>query len=279
MAPGRLGSLSDLADLRTMLDKSEQGRVMAVYHLKGGVGKTAAAVNLAYLSATSGLRTLLCDLDPQSSATYYLRVKPRLKQARKVFLKGGARVAGNIKGTDYDGLDLLPADWSHRHLPASLGRVKKSRRRLQAILDPFRGEYDLIVLDSPATATLLAENIFVAADLLLVPVVPSTLAARAYANLRVFLSRKGYDEDKVWAFFSMVEARKKMHRATMAAMKEQFPRWLQTAIPYAADIESMGSARAPLPAFLPAAAATRRYRELWEELAVLLHGGAAYGGA
>lgn len=258
--------------------KSEQGRVMAVYHLKGGVGKTAAAVNLAYLSATSGLKTLLCDLDPQSAATYYLRVKPKLKQARKVLLKGGARVSRNIKGTDYDGLDLLPADWSHRHLPASLERVRKSRGRLKAILAPFRVEYDLIVLDSPATATLLAENIFVASDLLLVPVVPSTLAARAYANLRVFIRRKGYDEDKVRAFFSMVEARKKMHRTTMAAMQEQFPGWLRTTIPYAAGIESMGSARAPLPAFLPAAAATGRYRELWKEIAGLMDGRGVHAG-
>ncbi len=258
-----------------MVDKSEGGRVMAVYHVKGGVGKTAAAVNLAYLSASSGFRTLLCDLDPQSSATYYLRVKPRLKHARRVLLKGGAKVSRNIKGTDYDGLDLLPADWSHRHLPASLDHAGKSRKRLRSILGPFRGEYDLIVLDSPATATLLAESIFVASDLVLVPVVPSTLAARAYANLRAFIRRKGYDEGKIRAFFSMVEARKKMHRATMAAMKEQFPGWLQAAIPYAADVESMGFARAPLPAFLPAAAATRRYRDLWDELAAVLDAAAA----
>ena len=164
---------------------------MAVYHLKGGVGKTATAVNLAYLGAASGLRTLVCDLDPQSSATYYFRVRPRLKNAGKVYLKGRARVSNNIKGTDYDRLDLLPADWSHRHLASALGRVKRSRKRLQEIFAPFRGEYDLIVLDSPATATLLAESIFVAADLLLVPVVPSTLAARAYANLRAFIKRKG----------------------------------------------------------------------------------------
>lgn len=250
--------------------ESEQGRVVAVYHLKGGVGKTATTVNLAYLSAASGLKTLVCDLDPQSSTTYYFRVKPKLKQARKVYLKGRARISNNIKGTDYDRLDLLPADWSHRHLASALGNVKHSRKRLQEILDPFRGEYDLIVLDSPATATLLAESIFVAADLLLVPVVPSTLAARAYANLRVFIRRKGYDEDKIWAFFSMVEARKKMHRATMEAMRAQYPRWLRAVIPYAADVESMGFARAPLPAFLPASEATKRYRELWEELAELM---------
>jgi len=254
-----------------MSRESGQGKVVAVYHLKGGVGKTATAVNLAYLSAESGRRTLVCDLDPQSSATYYFRIKPRLKKARQVFLKGRAKIADNIKGTDYDHLDLLPADWSHRHLATALDHVKHSRKRLHEIFEPFRGEYDLIVLDSPATAALLAESIFVAADLLLVPVVPTTLAARAYANLRSFIRRKGYDKDKIWPFFSMVEARKKMHRTTMAAMREDFPRWLGAAIPYAADVESMGLARAPLPAFLPAGTATRRYRELWEELAVLLH--------
>ena len=250
-----------------MTGESRQGRVLALYHLKGGVGKTTAAVNLSYLSAVSGLKTLICDLDPQSSTTYFFRVKPALKHARRVLLKGGMKVAHNIKGTDYEGLDLLPADWSHRHLPSSLSRVKRSKKRLREILDPFRGEYDLIVLDSPATATLLAECIFVAADLLLVPVVPSTLAARAYADLRVFLRRKGYDEAKVWAFFSMVEARKKMHRATMQAMREQFPQWMPAAIPYSADVESMGLVRAPLPFRRPGAAATQRYRELWEQVA------------
>lgn len=259
--------------------KSEQGRVMAVYHLKGGVGKTAAAVNLAYLSAESGLKTLVCDLDPQSSATYYFRIKPRLKKARKVFLKGRGRFSNNIKGTDYDGLDLLPADWSHRHLVSALSRVRNSRKRLRQVLDPFRREYDLIVLDSPATATLLAESIFIAADLVLIPVVPSTLAARAYTNLRGFVKSDGYDEDKMWPFFSMVEARKKMHRTTMAAMREQFPRWLGARIPYAADVESMGLARAPLPAFLPAVTATKRYRELWREVSALLHGPAVHPGA
>ena len=255
-----------------MAGESRQGRVLALYHLKGGVGKTTAAVNLAYLSAASGFKTLICDLDPQSSATYFFRVKPRLRHARRVLLKGGTRVADNIKGTDYEGLDLLPADWSHRHLPSLLGRVKRSKKRLREILGPFRDEYDLIVLDSPATAALLAECIFVAADMLLVPVVPSTLAARAYANLRLFLGRKGYDETKVWAFFSMVEARKKMHRATMQAMREQFPQCLPAAIPYTVDVESMGLARAPLPVRSSGAVATQRYRELWEQVAGRLDG-------
>jgi chromosome partitioning protein len=54
--------------------------VIAIYSNKGGVGKTATAVNLSYLAAQSGYKTLICDLDPQSSTTYYFRIKPTLKK-------------------------------------------------------------------------------------------------------------------------------------------------------------------------------------------------------
>ena len=53
--------------------------IVAVYNIKGGVGKTATAVNLAYLSSTEGGLTLLCDMDPQGSASYYFRIRPEKK--------------------------------------------------------------------------------------------------------------------------------------------------------------------------------------------------------
>ena len=89
---------------------------LALYSNKGGVGKTATAVNLAYLAAQSGKTTLICDLDPQASATFYFRVKPRLKRKAQGFVKVGKPIDRSIKGTDYEGLDLLPADFSHRNL-------------------------------------------------------------------------------------------------------------------------------------------------------------------
>ena len=56
-------------------------KTLATYNIKGGVGKTASAVNLAYLAAQGGLRTLLWDLDPQGAASYLLRIRRKVPPA------------------------------------------------------------------------------------------------------------------------------------------------------------------------------------------------------
>jgi cellulose biosynthesis protein BcsQ len=246
---------------------------LAVFHLKGGVGKTAAAVNLSYLAAQSGVQTLLCDLDPQGSATYYFRVKPKVKAAEKIFLKGGKHIVRNIKGTDYEHLDLLPADMSYRRLAVTLELAKQSKQRLHTILEPLHDAYPYIILDCPPNMTRIAENVFIAADYLLVPVVPSTLALRAYTQLLTFFDDKGYDKGKIVTFFSMVEKKKKMHREIMHEMAMQSPHLLCSTIPYLADIEKMGVYREPVLAFAPHALASRAYRALWAEIQERVHAG------
>ena len=54
-------------------------KIYATYNIKGGVGKTSTAVNLAHLAAESGYNVLLWDLDPQGAATYMFRVRPKVK--------------------------------------------------------------------------------------------------------------------------------------------------------------------------------------------------------
>ena len=241
------------------------GTILAFYHIKGGVGKTAATVNMAYLAACSGAPTLLCDLDPQGAATYYFRIKPNVKAGTKIFTKGGKHLARNIKGTDYDLLDLLPADLSHRHLTRELENVSQPRRRLRMILAPLLADYQYIMLDCPPTLTLMAETIFTAADHLIVPVVPSTLAQQAYDQLYAFFHKKRYDTDKILPFFSMVEKHKIMHRQTMQTLWERDGRFLRSVVPYLADVEKMGLYRAPLNVFAPRSGAAQAYQQVWEE--------------
>ena len=239
---------------------------LALYSNKGGVGKTAAAVNLAYLAARSGRSTLICDLDPQGAATYYLRVKPKVKAEARGFAKASKAIEASIKGTDYENLDLLPADFTHRHLDIVFDRLKRPKQRLDEVLKPFEREYDLIVLDCPPTINLLAENIFNAADYLLTPLIPTTLSVRAYEQMLSFLREGDYAAAGVYVFFSMVDRRKKMHRETCGMIQSTFDHVLRSAIPYLSEVEQMGLAREPVAVFAPKSSAARAYQDLWSEV-------------
>ena len=239
---------------------------LAIYSNKGGVGKTAAAVNLAYLAALAGRTTLICDLDPLSATTYYLRIKPKVKRQARGFTKAGKAIGDSIKGTDYANLDLLPADFTHRNLDIVFDRLKHPRQRLSRVLKPFEQEYDLIVLDCPPTINILAENIFTAADYLLIPLIPTTLSLRAYDQMISFLRENHYTLERVYVFLSMVDKRKKMHRETCVMIHNTWDRVLNNAIPYLSDIEQMGLTREPVVVYAQKSAAAKAYRDLWSEV-------------
>jgi cellulose biosynthesis protein BcsQ len=239
---------------------------LAIYSNKGGVGKTAAAVNLSYLAAQTGAKTLLCDLDPQSSATYYFRVKPKLRSGAMGFIKGGKQVYKSVKGTDYENLDLLPADFSLRNLDVTFNKLRRSKKRLRRILNPFKDKYDFIFLDCPVTISILAENIFNAVDYTLVPLIPTTLSVRTYRQLLVFCKKNKYAVNRIYTFFSMVDRHKKMHKELMAAVAGEFNSVLQSFIPYLAQIEKMGIHREPVAVFSPRSVASKSYQNLWNKV-------------
>lgn len=242
--------------------------VLATYNVKGGVGKTSAAVNLAYLAARGGARTLLWDLDPQGASTYLFRIKPKVKGGARKLVRGKSDAAGQIKGTDYERLDLLPADFSYRHMDLALDGAKRPTRQLARVLAPLRDEYDYVLLDCPPSISLVSESVFRAADALLVPIIPATLSARTFEQIERVVDRG----TRLLTFFSMADTRKRMHREVMERLAKQHPGMLQTAVPLAADVERMGSHRMVLEEFSPRGRAARAYRELWQEVCERLDG-------
>lgn len=235
-------------------------RVLATYNIKGGVGKTSAAVNLAHLAARDGAPTLLWDLDPQGGSTYLFRVKPRVKGGGRKLVRGKSDVDALIKGTDHERLDLLPADFSYRHMDLALDGAKRPTRRLARVLEPLAHEYEYIFLDCPPSISLVSESVFEAADVLLVPIVPATLSSRTFEQLREVV---GDDGPQVLAFFSMVDGRKRLHREVMEALAGDA---LATAIPASADVERMGLRRTVIGEFAPRGRAARAYEDLWREV-------------
>jgi cellulose biosynthesis protein BcsQ len=239
---------------------------LALYSNKGGVGKTAAAVNLSYQAAQTGAKTLICDLDPQGSTSYYFRVKPKLKSGPKGFVKGTKGVYKSVKNTDFENLDILPADFSLRKLDVLYNQFGNSKKRLKKMLYPFAGEYRLIILDCPVTIGILAENILNAADYTLVPMIPTTLSVRTYNQLLAFCKKKRYDVTKIYPFFSMVDRHKKMHRELMLSVSKDFRGVLQSFVPYLAQIEKMGIYRSPVAVYSPNSLAAKSYQNLWDKV-------------
>jgi len=184
----------------------------------------------------------------------------------KKYIGGGNALEKSIKGTDFDNLDLLPAAFSLRRLDIAINDMKRAQQRLRKMLSPLQKTYDLIVLDSPPTINLVAENIFVAADTILVPIIPTTLSMRAFEQLRGFFKKEAYPQKKLFAFFSMVDRRKNMHRETEQTMRKTYRRMLETPIPYLSLVERMGDERQPIPAFAPRSTAAQAYVNLWNEL-------------
>ncbi len=242
-------------------------KIYATYNIKGGVGKTTAAVNLAHLSAADGQRTLLWDLDPQGAASFLFRIKPRVKGGGKALIRGTKTLDNAIKGTDFDLLDLLPADFTYRNMDLLLGTSeRKQTRKIAQLLRPFAAVYDNVFLDCPPSISLVSENVMHAADVLLVPVIPTTLSVRTLDQLTEFVAGFDGNRPQVRAFFSMVDRRKKLHQEITKDLLAERSVVTQTAIPALSLIERMSVERAPVTAFAPSSQAARAYRALWAEI-------------
>lgn len=239
-------------------------KIIALYNIKGGVGKTAAAVNLAYLSVSEGNPTLLWDLDPQGAASFYYRIKPKLKGGAKKLIEKREGLEPYIKATDFPLLDMVPADFSLRNFDLLLSENDKPSKRLRKLVNSVEGEYEYVFLDCPPSISLVSECVFRASDALVVPTIPTTLSLRTLEQLRHYFEENDLSVDGILPFFSMVDVRRGMHKEIMESFREK-ARFLETSIPYNSEIEKMGADRKPV-CVRPHLRASVAYQALWQEL-------------
>lgn len=238
--------------------------VFAFYNLKGGVGKTTTAVNITHVASLMGTRSLIWDLDPQGASTFYFGRKAKVKGGVERLITKENALQKSIKGTDYPNLDLLPADFSYRHFDDVLEEFK-STKQLGKMSKSLKKDYDVLFLDCPPSLSHLSENVMRAADILIMPMLPTTLSLRTYEQVSDFLQ----DLKKpplLLPFFSMVDRRKSMHRDVVNGFPKKHPNTLATSIPYSSILEKMGLTRAPVTATAPKSTVSIAYHSLWQDV-------------
>ena len=238
---------------------------LALYNLKGGVGKTAATINLAYLAAKEGYKTLVWDMDPQGSSSFYLGAESSVKNESKKLLNSEIGLLEAVQSTAYENLDIIPADLSARQADVLLSEMKQSKRKISTLLGSLKKDYDLVILDCPPGISILHDAIFFGADWIVMPNIPTTLSIRSFETVLNYFKENDLDASKLKCFFSMVDHRKNLHHEVMSTFyKDKY--FFKSYIPYLSDVEKMGINEAPLETFAHSSYAAQCYRDLWKEI-------------
>ncbi len=242
-------------------------KTVALFNIKGGVGKTTSAVNIAYLAGQAGQRTVVWDLDPQGCAGWYLGLDDKELERRSAkMIEGKLATAELLMPTAHAAVTVVPSDLSLRKLDVLLEQKDVGKTYFKALLKPLAETQDLVILDCAPALSRAAELVFAAADVVLVPLIPSPLSLRAYDQLKEFTEQKKYRNLKLVPFFTQVDRRRKIQNEIIESRKKNYPEMLKTYIPYASALEQMGVHRAPVNTYGASTAAGLAYALLWSEI-------------
>lgn len=219
---------------------------ISFYNSKGGTGKSTSAANLAHAFAMEGKRVILCDLDPQASASFHLGVsRSDLKPSMSDVLLKKMPIARAIRETSIEGLDLITSDLGISSFDTAFASSQGREFKLRDALNDLKG-YDLVLIDLPPTMGLLSLNAVVASRYLIVPTIPHHLNLQGLRTLEESLAliQKGFGEcaEILGILPTQLDRRSKAAVEMMALMYKHYGnRMFKVAIPANAKLSEAPS--------------------------------------
>lgn len=246
-------------------------KIISLYNVKGGVGKTTTTVNLACLLAKQGLSVLLWDLDPQGGSSYFFKEENTNDNTHERLFDRYITIYEVIKHTETYQIDVISNDskFSDQFMNKA-SRITTvdfiNKNLIKVTLDEVRDDYDVCIIDCSPGRFQLHQNIFHASDLLLIPNIPAPLSV--YCNnmlvdeLQISLPVK----TKILSFYNMVQAHKNLHKFYLGNRDETMGYLLNSYIPFYAEIEAITLKKESIFHQLKEFKTNMYYEKLWLEI-------------
>ena len=244
------------------------GKIYAIVNQKGGVGKTTTAISLSSALHDLGLKTLLCDFDPQANATSGLGIEKRKIKKSVYDVINGADVSDAIIHTAYG--DVLPATADLAGAAVELIGVDAREKQLRGVLAPLRDKYDAILIDCPPSLELLTLNGLCAADAIIVPVQCEYFALEGLSDLmgtlRMVKRRLNPTLELFGVILTMFDGRTNFSSQVAQEVRRHFPgKVFANVIPRNVRLAEAPSHGIPISQYDRSSRGAVAYRELAEE--------------
>lgn len=245
------------------------GKTFAIVNQKGGVGKTTTAVNLSAALHELGLKTLLCDFDPQANATSGLGIEKRkIKKTIYDVLLNEIPASEAIISTAYG--DILPASPDLAGAAVELISTDGREYQLKNQLSEVKDNYDVIFIDCPPSLELLTLNGLCAADAIVVPVQCEYYALEGLSDLmgtlRMVKRRINPKLDLFGVVLTMFDGRTNFSNQVAQEVRRHLPgKVFATAIPRNVRLAEAPSHGIPVMNYDRSSRGSQAYKQLAEE--------------
>jgi chromosome partitioning protein len=258
--------------------------IIAFFNQKGGTAKTTSTLNVAAALAERGHRVLAIDLDPQASLTMAVGVDIGALQVSiyDLLLDETLALADVVIGSSVPGVDLIP---SHPDLAAAELELLNVLERERQLDYRFRAadlsRYDFVLIDSPPALNVLAVNILVAADELVIPIEPHPLSLMVLRRLFETINRvrRLNPRLRVLGFLpTKVHHSSRLATDMLATLEEEFRDFDQLpVVPLSVKSAESAAERTSILQYMPRSSVAAAYRDVgaWIECRYVTAGAGA----